>query len=74
MIGYSLSTVKRNKAASIKNIGVRLGRIAIKKDVPVDEIANHLGVSTVSVYAWFYGTYNPKPNIVDKLTKFLSKK
>ena len=42
--------------------------------VPVDEIANHLGVSTVSVYAWFYGAYNPKPNIVDKLTKFLSKK
>ncbi len=67
MIGYTVSLVEKNKAADGKKIGVRIGRACIKKGVSV------AGVSTVTVYAWFMGEFNPKPEIAAKLTRFLDK-
>ena len=37
------------------------------------EVAKIAGVSTVTVYAWFMGDFNPKPEIAAKLTRFLDK-
>jgi len=73
MIGYTVSLVEKNKAADSKKIGVKIGRACIKKGVSVKEVAKIAGVSTVTVYAWFMGEFNPKPEIAAKLTRFLDK-
>lgn len=73
MIGYTLSTVAKNKAADQKKPGVQLGALCIKKSIPVTEIARVAGVSTVAVYAWFTGMYSPREAIVKKLLKHIEK-
>lgn len=73
MIGYTLSTVAKNKAADQKKVGVRIGALCIKKSIPVTEIALVAGVSTVAVYAWFTGMYSPKEATAKKLFKHIEK-
>jgi hypothetical protein len=73
MIGYSLSTVHKNKQADIKKSGVRIGRKCIKLGIPVSTIAKVAGVSTVAVYGWFAGDFNPKQKIADKVFAYLEK-
>lgn len=60
MIGYSVGMVEANKEASIKNLGVRLGRMCIKQGIPVAVVAKHCEVSRTAVYNWFRGTAQPK--------------
>lgn len=63
MIGYSVGMVEANKEASIKNLGVRLGRMCIKKGIPVAEVAKHCKVSRTAVYSWFRGEAHPKKSL-----------
>lgn len=58
--GYSIRLVQANKQASIQNLGVRLGRVCIKANIPVTNVADQLGVSKQAVYNWFTGAYNPQ--------------
>jgi predicted transcriptional regulator len=55
MIGYSQRIVSANKSANQKMLGVKLGRLAIKLNMSVIDIANHCNVSRTAVYAWFTG-------------------
>ena len=73
MIGYTLSTVAKNKAADQKKAGVQIGALCIKKEIPVTEVARVAGVTTVTVYAWFSGLYSPREAIAKKLFKFIEK-
>ena len=73
MIGYSLSTVHKNKQADIKKTGVRIGRKCIKLGIPVSEVAKVAGVTTVAVYNWFAGDFNPKQKYADKVLAYLEK-
>lgn len=57
--GYSQRVVEANKSASKTLLGVALGRMCIKMDVPVTEVAETLGVSRETVYNWFTGEYVP---------------
>jgi len=71
--GYSLKLAKLNKAADKKLLGVRLGAVCIKKNVPVAEVAERLNVSRQSVYNWFTGLSSPKAPSVKKIEKLISK-
>lgn len=73
MIGYTLALVEKNKAADGKMVGVKLGRACIKKGISVKVVAKVAGVSAVTVYAWFMGDFNPRPEIAAKLTRFIDK-
>ncbi len=73
MIGYSLSMVQKNKAADGKRVGVKLGRSCIKKNIPVRKIAEIAGVSTVAVYGWFTGKYDPTPSTLAKVLKYVDR-
>lgn len=57
--GYSQSLVQANKDASIKSLGVALGRVCIASGVGVSEVAKKFGVSRMTVYNWFKGTTRP---------------
>jgi DNA-binding transcriptional regulator YiaG len=71
MIGYTLSTVQKNKAANGRMVGVKIGRMCIKKNIPVKTLAGVAGVSTVTVYAWFAGEYSPRPDTATKLLAYV---
>lgn len=73
MIGYSLSIVQKNKEADGKRVGVKLGRTCIKKKIPVRKIADIAGVSTVAVYGWFTGQYDPQPATLERVLKYVDR-
>lgn len=52
---------------------MRIGRKCIKLGIPVSTIAKVAGVSTVAVYGWFAGDFNPKQKIADKVFAYLEK-
>lgn len=70
--GYSLRVRNTNAKASIKNIGVRLGRACIKHDIPVAVVAKHMGVSRATVYNWFCGTSVPQDSTTGLIEHYLS--
>jgi DNA-binding transcriptional regulator YiaG len=71
--GYSARIVRANELADPKNIGVLLGRLCIKKEFPVADVAEHLGVSRMTVYNWFSGRMKPRSNTGQKIQEMLLK-
>lgn len=61
--GYTSRIDKLNRTANSSSLGVKLGRLCIKRDVPVSEIASLLGVSRQTVYNWFVGTHEPSTEV-----------
>ena len=52
-----------------KRLGVQLGKLCVKANLPPKLIANVLGVSRMSVYSWFRG----KPIRERNITKVIDK-
>lgn len=63
--GYSARLIALNKEADSKLLGVKLGRICIKQDIPVSTVAARLGVSRQTVYNWFMGETDLQDQSVD---------
>ena len=61
--GYSNRLIELNKEADDRLLGVQLGRVCIIRDVPVSDVAVHLGVSRQTVYNWFCGTNAPRAKL-----------
>ena len=57
--GYSQSLVYANKKASIKSLGVALGRVCIRENISVSKIADNFGVTRMTIYNWFKGDSVP---------------
>ncbi len=57
--GYSARLIALNKEANSKLLGVKLGRVCIKRNIPVSLVASELGVSRQTVYNWFTGANTP---------------
>jgi hypothetical protein len=53
-----------------KRLGVQLGRLCVKANLPPKLIAHALGVSRMSVYGWFRGKPIRHKNI-DKIEKLM---
>jgi len=66
-IGYALSIHERNKSASKKNVGVRLGAYCIRHGIPVMVVAEQLGVTRQAVYNWFVGTSAPSKTMTERI-------
>lgn len=70
--GYSAKLIKLNKQASRRHLGVRLGRVCIARDISVADVAYKLVVSRQTVYNWFVGASNPRPELVQSIEKFIA--
>ena len=70
--GYTARLIQKNKEASDRSLGVKLGRLCIKHDLSVSEVANTLGVSRQAVYNWFTGVNTPKPPLTDLIEELIS--
>ena len=71
--GYSTLTVQEIENANQNLLGVKLGKICIKKDIPVADVAEFFSVSRVTVYAWFRGKTVVSGKHADKMQKLLDK-
>lgn len=70
--GYSLRIRDLNAKADKRKLGVRLGRVCIKKDVPVSVIAKRMGVTRATVYNWFCGASVPQTNLITPVTVYIA--
>lgn len=71
--GYSTLTVREIEEASPLLLGVKLGRICVKRDIPVKDVAEYFGVSRVTVYGWFRGKVIVSGKHADKMQKLIAK-
>jgi len=69
--GYSNRLIELNKEADDRLLGVQLGRVCIERDVPVSDVAVHLGVTRQTIYIWFCGVNAPRAE-VDKIKEIIS--
>lgn len=59
--GYSRKFVTANRKADPFHVGVCLGRVCIDRDIPIQDVAEYLGVSRQTIYSWFLGITQPHP-------------
>lgn len=71
--GYSTLTVQEIENANQNLLGVKLGKICVKKDIPVADVAEFFSVSRVTVYAWFRGKTVVSGKHADKMQKLITK-
>jgi DNA-binding XRE family transcriptional regulator len=60
-----------NQQAEQNRLGVKLGKKCIKLGIPVADVAGRVGVSRQTVYNWFIGAYDPKPELATVITQLL---
>ena len=70
--GYSLRLRDLNNRASSLKVGVRLGRLCIKHDIPVAVVAKRLGVSRTTVYSWFCGASAPQDSAIVLIEAYIA--
>jgi len=70
--GYSLRLRDLNRRAPSKSLGVRLGKVCIKHDVPVTVVAKRMGVTRQTVYNWFAGATNPQPALATLIESYIT--
>ena len=54
-MSYSIKVAQRNAVADENLLGVQLGRLCIRYDIPVTVVMRDLNVSKCTVYKWFSG-------------------
>lgn len=69
--GYSQFTISANRSASKRALGVALGRACIEHGVSVYKVAEMFGVSRQTVYNWFDGTHDPKPELTAAVEAYI---
>lgn len=72
MYGYSVDLVSLNKQASIRNLGVKLGRRCIAAHYPVSKVATRCNVTRAAVYNWFKGLSKPRERHVGLIKGLLA--
>ena len=70
--GYSLRFRDLNRRAPNRLLGVKLGRLCIKHDVPASAVADQMGVSRQTVYNWFRGTSSPGPALTAMIERYIT--
>ena len=70
--GYSLRIADLNKKADGTLLGVKLGRLCIKNNVPVVEVSTLLKVSRQTVYNWFIADTYVHKELVDEVKEYIA--
>lgn len=70
--GYTLRIRDLNAKANQRKLGVRLGRLCIKHNVPVTVVAQRMGVTRATVYNWFCGTSVPQASAVSLIESYIA--
>lgn len=71
--GYSQRLAEANRSSEVSSLGIRLGRLCIKHEVPVNAVAKNLGVSRSTIYNWFWGVTSPHVRHTDAIVTLMHK-
>ena len=71
--GYSQSLVYANKKASVKSLGVALGRVCIRANISVSKIADDFGVTRMTIYNWFKGDATPYHSYDEAISDYINR-
>lgn len=71
--GYSQRLIEAIQEADPKLLSVALGRLCLKLDIPVNDVAQALGVSRATVYNWFWGSSKPDPKRSARISEYIRK-
>ena len=69
--GYSQRLVDANQKADSSLLGVALGRVCIERDIPVNSVAEYIGVSRATIYNWFWGSTTPSKQHSELIVSFM---
>lgn len=71
--GYSLRIIRANEQADPSSIGVVLGKICIKQEIPASDVATYFKVSRMTVYNWFSGASKPQKRLQEYIQQIIKK-
>lgn len=71
--GYHTGFVRAVQSADLSSVGVQLGRICTKRNIPVMDVAEYLGVSRQAVYQWFTGKAKPHPRTAERIRELVKR-
>ena len=71
--GYTKFTAQDINEANPMKLGVKLGRVCVKRDIPVKDVAEYLGLSRTTIYAWFLGKAEVAARHTDRVEKLIEK-
>lgn len=71
--GYASSFINEVNASDKSKIGVQLGIVCVRKDIPVTDVSQFFDVSRMTVYSWFRGKTNVPEKHWDKMKKLVQK-
>jgi DNA-binding transcriptional regulator YiaG len=71
--GYSVITINEIRSANSQLLGVQLGLVCLKNDLPVTDVAEFFGVSRMTVYNWFKGRVVVSGKHAERMTKLIEK-
>lgn len=70
--GYSIDLVELVQGLDPRRIGVQLAQACIRHRVPVQQVAERLGVSRYTVYNWFQGVSEPRGKVHNAIMDFIA--
>jgi hypothetical protein len=73
MRGYSLRIADAVRAGDDALPWMKLGKLCVDRNIPVDTVAKELGVSRPAVYAWFFGHSTPSQKSVERILAYIDK-
>ena len=71
--GYSLITVNEIQNANANLLGVKLGKVCLKNNIPVKDVAEFFVVSRMTVYNWFKGKVVVSGKHAERMLKLIDK-
>lgn len=71
--GYRQAMTYRVNNSEVENIGIRLAKLCVSKNIPVTDVAEYFGVSRQAVYMWFRGKCKPNKALTEKVEKLVEK-
>lgn len=71
--GYTTKFIAAVNGADQTKLGVKLGQICIRNDIPVADVADFLKVTRMTVYHWFKGETNVLGSHHEKIEKLIAK-
>lgn len=69
--GYTMWIAEQVAKADQTLVGVQLANFCIKNGIPATKVAQDLGVSKPTVYAWFVGRFHPSATQTAKITALI---
>ena len=71
--GYTSKFIRAVNEADQTKIGVQLGQVCITHDIPVNDVAEFLKVTRMTVYHWFKGKTQVTTKHEETVRKLIAK-